>query len=218
MKPTYLSDKGVHILNYSSEVKTRPTHKALFLDRDGVIIEDCHYISRSEDVCLINGVSQLILRAQELNYAVIVVTNQAGIGKGIFSWNDYLEVNNRMMHLLEKNIHIQPIHLVLACPFHPEANQKCFSHPNHPMRKPNPGMSLLASEILNLDLQQSIIIGDKECDIQAGIRARMKLAVHVLTGHGAEHRNKVTQLNSDSTKIELVSSIGDPMVLNWLEL
>ena len=157
---------------------------ALVLDRDGVIIEEKLYLSDPARIELLPGAVDLIRRAHSLGLAVIEVTNQAGIGRGKYGWPEFAAVEDRLTALLAAaGTHIDA---VFACPFHPDG-QNSYRHPNHPWRKPNPGMLLEAAELLNLDLRRCIMAGDKASDIEAARAAGLPAAVQVLTGHGRDH-------------------------------
>jgi D-glycero-D-manno-heptose 1,7-bisphosphate phosphatase len=158
---------------------------ALFLDRDGVIVEDPGYLCRSADMVLIPGAAEVISRANRLGIPVIEVTNQAGIGRGYYGWEDYLEVETALARELARNNAI--IDAAFACPYHRDGIAP-WVHPAHPARKPRPGMLLAAQRFLNIDLASSWIVGDKHGDLFAGYNARLRGGLHVLTGQGAKHR------------------------------
>ncbi|RUY85510.1 HAD-IIIA family hydrolase, partial [Mesorhizobium sp. M7A.F.Ca.CA.003.01.2.1] len=99
---------------------------------------------------------------------VIVVTNQSGIARGYFGWSDFAAVNGRVLELLRADNAF--VDMVLACAYH-EAGSGPLAAADHPMRKPNPGMLLEAASRLGLDLRRSLIVGDKEADMEAGQRA-----------------------------------------------
>ena len=157
---------------------------ALFLDRDGVIVEEKLYLSNPDDIELLPGVHELICGAHELGMAVVEITNQAGIAHGYFGWPEFVRVENELANMLsEQGVEADA---VFACPFHPQGRTP-YRHENHPWRKPNPGMILEAARLLNLALDRSVLIGDKVSDLEAGRAAGLLLGVHVLTGHGREH-------------------------------
>ena len=153
---------------------------ALFLDRDGVIIEDKHYISNPSEVKLCNGIKDVIKSAFENDFIIVVITNQSGIGKGLFGWDDYQSVTERMLFLLGDRYKINAIYANSYTDFD-----------NGYWRKPAPGMFFEAARDLSIDLESSIIIGDRESDLKAGLSAGLKKLVHVLTGHGNDERKKI---------------------------
>ena len=139
---------------------------ALFLDRDGVIVEEKLYLSDPRDVELLTGIAHLIRTARTLDMAVVEITNQAGIAHGYFSWSDFVGVENRLTRVLgEQGLAVDA---VFACPFHPQGRSP-YGKPDHPWRKPNPGTPLEAACLLNLELRQ-LLVGDKVGDLQAVAR------------------------------------------------
>lgn len=155
---------------------------AVFLDRDGTLNEEVDYLSRPEDLRLIPGAAAAVARLNAKGIPVVVVTNQSGIGRGYYDWRDFSAVMSRMGTLLA----LESAHLdaVYASPHH-EQGQGDYAHPDHPERKPNPGMLVKAAEEHGLDLARSWMIGDKALDIEAGRRAGCRSCL-VLTGYGGK--------------------------------
>lgn len=164
---------------------------ALFLDRDGVVIREVHYISRAEDVALERGAVDLIRWAHEAGLAVVVVTNQSGVARGLFGWPAFEAVESEIAEQL--SAHGVGIDLVVACAFH-EDHTDGFSADHARWRKPGPAMIELAGERLGLDLAASWMVGDRPSDIAAAQNAGLAGAVHVLTGHGARERLEAAAL------------------------
>jgi len=158
---------------------------ALFLDRDGVIIEEMGYIARPEDVRLLAGIAELIAGAKALGMAVVEVTNQAGIARGYFGWSDFVRVEDRVTELLAAQG--ASIDAVFACPYHPEGRPP-YRLADHAWRKPNPGMIQEAAQLLHLHTRESVLVGDKELDQMAARAAGLKFGIHVLTGYGKERQ------------------------------
>jgi D-glycero-D-manno-heptose 1,7-bisphosphate phosphatase len=154
---------------------------ALFLDRDGVIIEDRHHICDPDEVILCKGASELIRYVAELGWPVVIVTNQSGIARGLFSWADYERVTERMLSLLGPEA---PIAAIYANGHGPDA-------PPGSWRKPSPAMLLDAATSLRIDLHRSLLIGDRLNDLKAGVAAGLTAVCHVLTGHGEQERHEV---------------------------
>lgn len=142
-------------------------NKALFLDRDGVINVDKHHVYKIEDCEFIKGIFDLCRKAKSKGYKLIVVTNQAGIAKGIYTEEDYFKFRDYVHAEFKKQG--CPIDAEYYCPYHIEGFGKYKKDSED--RKPNPGMILKAVQDFNIDLSQSILIGDKESDIEAGKRA-----------------------------------------------
>jgi len=149
---------------------------ALFLDRDGIINEDTGYVHRLDDLRMIRGAAELIRAANRKAISVVVVTNQSGVGRGYYTWDDFqafqIEIESR---LLEAEALIDA---VLACPFHADAVPP-FDTAEHPYRKPNPGMLLDAAETLGIDMARSWIVGDRGGDMLAGVRGGLAGGVMV---------------------------------------
>jgi len=154
---------------------------AIFIDRDGTLLEEVDHLCRPEETLLTPGVGQAIATLNRLEIPVFIITNQAGIGKGKFGWEDYESVMQRLDELLAgEGARINGAYL---CPFHPEAHED-YRHPNHPDRKPNPGMLLRAAEEHGLDLAKSWMVGEQLIDLEAGRNAGCLVAL-VRTGYGA---------------------------------
>lgn len=166
------------------DVKSKSKVPALFLDRDGVIIEDENYISDASKVKLCSGALKLIKSANQAELAVIVVTNQSGISRGFFSWTDYEIVTRKILTLLGSSAKITAIY-ANGC-----SNKSIYKW----WRKPNPGMLICAKEDYSIDLDKSILIGDRLTDLHAGARAGISTLVHVLSGHGLKERPNVLDI------------------------
>jgi D-glycero-D-manno-heptose 1,7-bisphosphate phosphatase len=147
---------------------------ALFLDRDGVINVEKNYVYRIEDFEFLDGIFDLCRAAAERNMPIVVVTNQAGIGRGYYSEAQFLTLTDWMRARFEEER--APIAVVYFCPFHPEYGVGTYGQESFD-RKPNPGMLLRARDELGLDLGSSILIGDKGSDIAAAKAAGVGLAV-----------------------------------------
>lgn len=142
--------------------------RALFLDRDGVINKEVNYLHKIEDFEFIDGIFDLCKSAIEHDYRIIVITNQSGIARNYYSEAD-LEKLIRWM-LREFAGHGIEISSVYACPHLINADLEAYRC-DCQARKPNPGMLLQAKKDFDLDLSQCIFIGDKESDMEAGLRA-----------------------------------------------
>ena len=137
--------------------------KALFLDRDGVINIEKEYLYKIEDFEFIDGIFELCRLYQALGYIIIVVTNQSGIARGYYSDKDFNILTLWMLKQFQDNDIM--IEKVFYCPLHPNISGNCSC------RKPNAGMLKMANKEFNLDMKNSIMIGDKERDIEAGLNA-----------------------------------------------
>ncbi len=149
--------------------------KALFLDRDGVINKEKNYLYKIEDFEFIDGVFEACRYFQNQGYLIIVITNQAGIARGKYTEKDYELLTEWMIKEFEKEgVYISKVY---HCPHHPEFTGECKC------RKPKPSMLLDAQRDFDIDLSQSILVGDKNSDIEAGINAGVGNNYLISTGH-----------------------------------
>ena len=138
-------------------------NKALFLDRDGVINVDKNYLFKIDDFEFIDGIFDLCLFYQSLNFKIFVVTNQSGISRGFYNNDQFLQLTQWMINIfMSYGIAITQVYY---CPHHPDIDGECDC------RKPNPGMILRAANDYDIDLKNSIMIGDKERDIESALNA-----------------------------------------------
>ena len=151
---------------------SRLLRPALFLDRDGVLNEDRGYVHRWEDFCWIPGAREAVAAFNARNWWVFVVTNQSGVGRGYYPEADVLALHARMeADLAAAGARIDAFY---HCPFHPEALEDRYRHPDPPDRKPNPGMLLRAMADWPVDAARSVMVGDKPIDLEAGQRAGVR--------------------------------------------
>ncbi len=138
---------------------------AAFLDRDGVLNVDHGYTHRPEDLQWQMGAKEAIRYLNDHGYLTLVVTNQAGIARGLYT-EDHMHAFHACMQaeLAEVGAHIDQFY---HCPFHKDGTVAAFTHPNHPDRKPNPGMLQRALSDWPNDAARSFLIGDRDSDIQA---------------------------------------------------
>ena len=160
-----------------------PQRRALFLDKDGVINVDHGYVCTSERTEFIDGIFNLCRAATKHDYLNVVITNQAGIARGYYSEQQFLEY----MDWVRREFHIQgtQIDAVYYCPHHPVHGlgkylQDCGC------RKPKPGMILAAQRDLNLDLAGSVLIGDSASDLAAGEAAGVGIRIEMQIVQGAD--------------------------------
>ena len=173
------------------DVAVPPGRAALFLDRDGVIVADTHYLCRVEDMRMIAGAAAAIARCNAQGIPVVVVTNQAGIGRGYYGWDDFHTVQGALKAALAaEGAHLDS---VLACAYHADGRAP-LRVDNHPWRKPNPGMIVEAARRMQLDLPRSWIVGDRAHDLAAGVAA--ELAGGTLLEDEAQERQAAAKLAS----------------------
>ena len=155
----------------------RQPRPALLLDRDGVINVDRGFVSRREDFEWQPGIFAVARTATRLGMAPVVVTNQSGIGRGLYTQDDFQTLTAFMLERFAAEG--APILAVYHCPFHPDAVERRYRAPDHDWRKPRPGMILQARDDLDLDLARSVLIGDRVVDLQAGAAAGVETLVLV---------------------------------------
>ena len=173
--------KDIILFNKSISKKIGRSQPAVFFDRDGVIIEDCHYINKKEKVKLCPGVKDLLRYFFKRNIIIVIITNQSGITKKYLSWSDYAKVTNQFISLLGEPNPVTAIY----------ANSYVSDKPSSNWRKPNPSMIFNAADDLKLDLKRSILVGDRLSDIYAGLNAEIPNIFHVKTGHGVKERSLI---------------------------
>ena len=179
--------------------KFRSPKGALFLDRDGVIISDKHHICKPEEVELCEGIEELLEKTLEESVPVVVVTNQSGITRGYFDWNDYINITKTMLYLLEKKA--KTIVAIYANGYGPNSGFQSW-------RKPNSGMIDQAIFDYNIDPNRSVMIGDKMTDMKAAIGARIRKMILVSSSSDEITKAKY-QCSRQDHKIELHSSLKD---------
>ena len=181
--------------------KTRPP--ALFLDRDGVINEEVGYLFRTEDVRWVDGIFDLVRTARRCGYRVVVVTNQSGIARELYTTEQFLELMDWMRAAFERQGGV--LDAVYYCPFHPAHGVGEWKR-EHPDRKPGPGMLLRAERELGVDLSRSILIGDRCSDLQAAEAAGLRQAF-LKSGTSGE------DCAGDFTRVHALADVAQ-----WIEL
>ncbi len=154
-------------------------NRAVFIDRDGVLIEDVHLLTKPEQISVIEGVPETLSALKRMGYQLIVVSNQTVVARGLCKEADVREVHRKLDALLEKMGGV-PIDHYFFCPHHPNADlieyrKECSC------RKPKPGMLQQAAETHDIDLRRSFMVGDRVSDIAAGVRAGCR-TIQVLSG------------------------------------
>ena len=145
--------------------------KALFLDRDGGINKNFGYVFSKKNFTWLKDVKKAIKYAYNNKYKIIVITNQSGVARGLYSENDIKILHNQINNEL-KTIRCK-IHDFFYCPYHPKYGSNKYRK-NSYLRKPNPGMILKAVKKWNVDLNKSFMIGDKKIDMIAAQRSNLR--------------------------------------------
>ena len=173
------------------------TKKALFLDRDGVINVDHGYVYRPEDFKFVDGIFELCRQAISSGYLIFVITNQAGIGRGYYSTADFDYLTNWMCEeffvqgVLISKVYHSPFHSIHGLGEYKKDDES---------RKPRPGMIHQAVNEFDIDLKESVLIGDKDTDIKAGQNAGVRTKILYIgssgvAAHSALACHVVTTLN-----------------------
>jgi D-glycero-D-manno-heptose 1,7-bisphosphate phosphatase len=145
----------------------------VILDRDGTLIEECHYLSDPSQVKLLPGIADGLRQLRKMGLGLIVITNQSGIGRGFFDETRLTHIHQRMRALLQaEGVYLDGIYF---CPHGPDDNCQC--------RKPRPGLLEKAAQTMNFDPQECFVIGDKASDIELGKRVNATTFL-VRTGYG----------------------------------
>jgi len=146
------------------------------------VVEEVQYLQRVEDLALIPGAAEIMAEANRRGIPVAIASNQSGIARGYFGWREFHEVQAELNRRLERAG--ARVDLTLACPHYPD----------HPDRKPRPGMFRKAAAMAGLDLGRSWVVGDRAGDLEAGRAAGLAGGVLVLTGYGHAHRSAALAL------------------------
>lgn len=167
---------------------------AVFFDRDGTLMEEVHYCADPALVRLIPGTVAALERLREAGYLIVIITNQAGIGRGIFTEAQYHAVHAELMRQIGTDSGL--IAATYYCPDAPDVASE--------RRKPEPGMVLEAQAAFEIDLQRSWFVGDKRADIECGQRAGTR-TILVETGYGTRERAVTTP---DFVAKDVVAAVG----------
>jgi len=150
-------------------------NRAIFLDRDGTIIEERNYLSRPEEVAFLPGAGAALKRLGDAGFKLLVVTNQSGVGRGYFTLEDVDRVNAHIAeHLAREGVRFEKVYIAPEAPDQPSRG-----------RKPLPQFLFDARDEFDLDLGASYMIGDKLIDLECGWNAGVRQSILVRTGYGA---------------------------------
>ena len=158
--------------------------RAVFLDRDGTLIEERDYLSDPDQVVLLPGAAEALKRLQDAGFKLFIVTNQSGVGRGCFTMADVERVNQRLVELLaKKGARLEKIYIAPEAPEQPSRG-----------RKPSPQFLFDARDEFGIELAQSYMIGDKLSDLECGWNAGVKKSILVRTGNGAKQERDSTDM------------------------
>lgn len=160
---------------------------AIFLDRDGTINHDHGYVCEIDNFQFIEGAIEAMLELKKMGYALILVTNQSGIARGLFTEAQFLALTEWMdWSLIDRGVELDGIYY---CPHHPDAIEQKYRQICN-CRKPKAGMLLAAQKHLNIDMKASYMVGDKLFDMQAGKEAHIGTNVLVTTAKSVTEDDK----------------------------
>ena len=151
-------------------------NRAVFLDRDGTLIVEKHYLHKPEEVEIFPGTGAALKKLADAGFKLVIVTNQSGIGRGYYTLADAERVNEHVCHLLAKDgVRIEKCYIAPEAPDQPSRG-----------RKPSPQFLFDARDEFDLNLAESYMVGDKLIDLECGWNAGVKHSILVRTGYGAE--------------------------------
>ncbi len=151
-------------------------HPAIFLDRDGTIIEERNYISRPEQVVILPGAAVALRQLQAAGFKLFIISNQSGVGRGYFTLADVEKVNEHICQEFARNgVKFEKIYVAPEAPDTPSRG-----------RKPSPQFLFDARDEFGIDLAQSYMMGDKLIDLESGWNAGVRGCILVRTGYGAQ--------------------------------
>ena len=160
---------------------------AVFLDRDGTLMRDVDYCGDPKEVEIFPGVGEALLKLKDGGYKLIVITNQSGIGRGLFNEEQYRAVEQEVSRQLGQGV----IEATYFCPHLPEAGCKC--------RKPSPELILASARDHEIDLARSYFVGDKQTDIECGRNAGVQ-TILVRTGYGSKAAERLADFVAEDFK------------------
>jgi D-glycero-D-manno-heptose 1,7-bisphosphate phosphatase len=175
--------------------------RAIFLDRDGTLIEDKNYLHRPEDVAVFPGVGAALRRLQDAGFGLIIVSNQSGVGRGYFTMDDVAKVNARLAaDLAPDGVRFDKIYIAPEAPGQPSCG-----------RKPSPQFLFDARAEFGLRLEESFFVGDKLMDLECGWNAGVRKSILVRTGYGRE-----TEKSADALLASAVIVDDVPAAAAWI--
>jgi len=174
-------------------------NKAVFLDRDGTLIQEKDYLSRPEDVVIFPGVGAALSRLLQAGFRLFIVSNQSGVGRGYFTLNDVERVNQRLLdELALQKVSFDKIYIAPEAPGTPSRG-----------RKPSPQFLFDARDEFGVSLHESFMIGDKLIDLECGWNAGLKKSILVRTGYGADSEQSSPGKLGNAVIVDNLSAAAD---------
>ncbi len=182
-----------------------PMKQAVFLDRDGTLMEEKEYLHRPEEVAIFPGVGAALGRLQNAGFTLFIVSNQSGVGRGYFTLADVDRVHGRLVEEFEREgVRFQKIYVAPEAPDQPSR-----------ARKPSPQFLFDARDEFGVDLSRSYIIGDKLIDLECGWNAGVKKSLLVRTGYGAELERKSPDRLSKAVVVNDLAAAAEWIIRNF---
>ncbi len=176
--------------------------RAVFLDRDGCLIEEKHYLKEPDEVVLIEGAAEGLRILKDRGFLLFLVTNQSGVGRGYFTLEDVARVHQRLVGLLEADgVSLDGIFVAPEAPDEPSRG-----------RKPSPAFLFDARDEHGVELGRSYMIGDKKVDVDCGRNAGVARSFLVLTGHGCEWRDRLDDSGEHVTIVPSLKEAAEAIV------
>ena len=176
--------------------------RAVFLDRDGTLIEDKDYLHRPEEVVIFPGAGEALQRLQDAGFLLIIVTNQSGIGRGYFTTEDCERVHEHLASEFAKSgVSFAKIYIAPEAPSRPSRG-----------RKPSPQFLFDARDEFKIDLTQSFIVGDKLIDLECGWNAKVRQSILVRTGYGAKFEKSNPEIARRAVVVDDIRAAADWML------
>jgi D-glycero-D-manno-heptose 1,7-bisphosphate phosphatase len=183
-------------------------NRAVFLDRDGALIEEKHYLHRVEDVFIFPGAGAALKRLRDAGFKLFIVSNQSGVGRGYFTLDDVHKVH---VHLAEQfareGVLFEKIYVAPEAPDKPSRG-----------RKPSPQFLFDARDEFHLDLSGSYMVGDKLIDLECGWNAGVRKSILVRTGYGAGLERASAELLERAAVVDSLSAAADWILTDTREL
>jgi D-glycero-D-manno-heptose 1,7-bisphosphate phosphatase len=174
-------------------------NQAVFLDRDGVLVEEKNYLHRPEDVVFIPGTAAALKRLADAGFKLFLVTNQSGVGRGYFTMADVEKVNAHIVGELAKHgVALQKIYVAPEAPGQPSRG-----------RKPSPQFLFDARDEFGVNLAGSYMVGDKLIDLECGWNAGVAKSILVRTGYGAESEREAVGQISQAVVVDNLAAAAD---------
>ena len=175
--------------------------RAIFLDRDGTVIQEMEYLRHPEDVVILPGAAGALRRLREAGFLLFIVSNQSGVGRGYFTMEDVARVNERLEgELAREGVRFTKIYVSPEAPGQPSR-----------ARKPSPQFLYDARDEFAVNLAESFVVGDKKIDLECGWNAGAKKSILVRTGYGRE-----VEKSGDPRLAAVVIVDGLPEAADWI--